>query len=328
VPVVQKPAWEGAVLGGLSAFSGMARESRQDPDDDAGIARLAARQHGNVTRAQLLEVGLTDEAIAHRVRRGRLHRVHRGVFAVGRPPGTPLERAAAAVLACGPGAALSHTSALALWGFSSHWPVSFDVTVTTGNPQPKGITVHRSGVLIRRDIRVQLGIRATSPARTILDSTPGTPARQLTRRVNNALLTPFLTRSQLADVCARFPTHPGATLLKPFADHTDGPTRSPQEDDFPTFCERSGLPRPDMNARIAGHEVDAVFVAERLIVELDGWEFHRTRDAFENDRNRDADTLAAGFATLRITHDRFHHQPDLEAERLEAILRARRRAHT
>jgi hypothetical protein len=198
--------------------------------------------------------------------------------------------------------------------------------MTTGDRRPKGITVHRSGVLARGDIRVQLGIRATSPARTLIDCAPGTPGRQLTRRVNDALHTPFLTRAQLADVCARFPTHPGATLLTPLTGQTDGPTRSHQEDDFPAFCERYDLPRPEMNVRVAGHEVDAVFVAEKLIVELDSWEFHQSRAAFETDRNRDADTLAAGYATVRITHDRIHQQPDLEAERLREILRARRRA--
>ena len=286
---------------------------------------MAVRLHGNITHSQLAAIGLTDNAIAYRVRRGTLFRIHRGVCAVGRPAQTRLERAAAAVLACGPGAALSHQAALALWGFTRRWPETVDVTMTTGDRRPTGITVHRSPILTRRDIRVQLGIRATSPARTHLDCAPGTPARQLTRRVNDALHTPFLTRPQLADVCARFPTHPGAALLTPFADQTDGPTRSPQEDDFPAFCERYDLPRPEMNARVAGHEADAVFRAERLIVELDGWEFHRTRNAFEDDRNRDADTLAAGFATLRITHDRFHHQPDLEAERLREILRARSR---
>jgi len=302
----------------------MDTESRQDPDYyDAEIARMAVRQHGNITRGQLLAIGLTDNAIAYRVRRGTLFRVHRGVVAVGRPPRTPLERAAAAVLACGPGAALSHAAALALWGFTGHWPTSFDVTVTTRNPRPRGITVHRSRVLGRQDIRVQLGIRATSPARTLIDCAPGTPARQLTRRVNDALHTPFLTREQLADVCARFPTHPGARLVKPLAGCTDGPTRSHQEDDFPAFCERYGLPRPEMNALVAGHEVDAVFVAQKLIVELDSWEFHQDRGAFETDRNRDADTLAAGFATVRITYDRFHHQPDLEAQRLGKILSAR-----
>jgi Transcriptional regulator, AbiEi antitoxin/Protein of unknown function (DUF559) len=308
----------------LATNSRMDTESRQHPDYyDAEIARVAVRQHGNITRGQLLAIGLTDNAIAYRVRRGTLFRIHRGVLAVGRPPRTPIERAAAAVLACGPGAALSHTAALALWGFTSHWPGSFEVTVTNGNFRPKGITVHRSRVLIRRDIRVQLGIWATSPARTILDCAPGTPSRQLTRLVNDTLHSPFLTRSQLADVCARFPTHPGATVLKPFVALTDGPTRSDLEDDFLAFCERYGFPRPEMNVRVAGHEVDAVFTAERLIVELDGWEFHHDREAFETDRNRDADTLAAGYSTIRITHARLHHQPNLEARRLKAILRDR-----
>lgn len=310
-------------MGVLGAYSGVDRVTHQPSDWDAEIARLAFRQHGNVTRGQLLGIGLDDDAIAYRVRHGRLFRVHRGVFAVGRRPRTPLERAAAAVLACGPGAALSHASALALWGFASDWPSDFDVTITTGDRRPKGITVHRSRVLIRRDVRVQLGIRATSPARTILDCAPATPPKQLTRLVNDALHTPFLTWSQLADVRARFPNHPGARLLKPFAGRTDGPTRSGFEDDFLAFCERYALPRPRVNVRVAGHLVDALFAAEHLIVELDGWEFHHDRGAFEDDRNRDADTLAAGYSTLRITYDRLHDQPEPEARRLREILHSR-----
>jgi len=114
----------------------MDTESPQDPDYyDAKIARVAVRQHGNITRGRLVAIGLTDNAIADRVRRGTLFRIHRGVVGVGRPPRTPLERAAATVLACGPGVALSHTSALALWGFTSHWPTAFDVTLTTGDPR-------------------------------------------------------------------------------------------------------------------------------------------------------------------------------------------------
>jgi predicted transcriptional regulator of viral defense system len=151
----------------------MGRETRQPSGShDVKIARVAARQHGNITRAQLGAIGLSDDAIAHRARRGRLHRIHRGVFSVGRPAQTGLERASAAVLACGPTALLSHEAALVLWGFTSPWPSTFDVTVTAGNPRPKGITVHRSTQLARRDIRIQLGIRATSPARTILDCAP------------------------------------------------------------------------------------------------------------------------------------------------------------
>ncbi|HEY5430559.1 MAG TPA: type IV toxin-antitoxin system AbiEi family antitoxin domain-containing protein [Solirubrobacteraceae bacterium] len=283
---------------------------------------MAARQHGNVTYEQLVALGFTKTRIAHRVRTGRLFRAHRGVFAVGRPARTPLERAAAAVFACGPGAALSHEGALALWGLTHRWPASWHVTVAADR-RPKGITVHRSRALLRRDLRIQLDIRVTSPARTVLDCAPSLPDKPLTRLVNDALRTPYLRRSQLADVCRRFPTHAGARRLRPFVDLDDATTRSSFEDEFLAFCERFGFPRPLVNVRVAGHEVDALFADERVIVELDGWAFHRDRLAFESDRDRDADTLAAGFPTLRITWERFHRAPAAEADRLRTILRRR-----
>lgn len=167
--------------------SGLAPESPQPLD--FAIARVAARQHGNIRRAQLITVGCNDEAIAHRVRTGRLHRVHRGVYAVGRPPITPLERAAAAVLACGPGAALSHASALALWGLRG-WPRRHHVTVTKGDPRPEGITVHRSRTLRRRDLTTQRGIRVTTAARALLDSAPALTDNALSRGVNDARRAP------------------------------------------------------------------------------------------------------------------------------------------
>jgi predicted transcriptional regulator of viral defense system len=111
------------------------RESPQGPD--AEIARIAGREHGNITRAQLHRLGLTDDAIAHRVASGRLYRVHRGVYAVGRPPVVALEHAAAAVLACGPHAGLSHTSGLALWELRNVWELPQHVTVTEGDPRPR-----------------------------------------------------------------------------------------------------------------------------------------------------------------------------------------------
>ncbi len=117
------------------------------------------------------------------------------------------------------------------------------------------------------------------------DSTP----KQRKRTVNDALHTPFLHRSQLAEIIDRHPTHPGAKLLRPFVDTTDGPTRSGWEDEFPAFCKQFGLPRPRVNTIVCGFEVDAYFEAEKLIVELDSYEFHHDRDAFETDRDRDAD---------------------------------------
>jgi hypothetical protein len=290
---------------------------------DPAVATLAARQHGNVTRAQLNALGIGDNGIAHRVRTGRLSRVHHGVYAVGRPPSTPIERAAAAVLACGARAALSHESALALWGFAKRWPTPPTVTVATDR-HPRAVTVHRCRTLTRADIRTQLGIRATSAARTVLDCVPGLDEKPRTRLVNDALRSPFLTRNELAATRARRPRHPSAALLDPFLDRTDGPTFSDLEDEFLAFCRTHGLPRPQINTRAAGRIVDATFAAERLIVELDSWEFHQDRAAFEDDRERDANALDTGFETIRITSRRITHRPAAEAARLHRILARRR----
>jgi hypothetical protein len=300
----------------------MSGKTSQTPD--RAVARLARRHHGNVTYEHLTDCGLTRHGIDVRVKRGQLHRVHQAVYAVGRPPNTPVERAAAAVLACGRGAALSHRGALALWGFTKHWPGSFDVVVMTGDRRPHGITTHRYATLLRRDIRVQQGIRATSPARTLLDSAPELDPRQRTRTVHDALHTAFVTRGQLTDVIDRFPHHPGA---RPLAGCLDGnPTRSGFEIDFLDFCARHNLPRPQVNVRVAGHTVDALFPPHQLIVELDGWEFHNDRDAFETDRQRDGDTLRAGYRTRRITWTRLRDRPHAEAELLREILSGRRPA--
>lgn len=124
----------------------------------------------------------------------------------------------------------------------------------------------------------------------------------------------------LSDVLARNPTHPGARRITPFADPKSPFTRSTFEDRFKALCDTYGLPTPRFNTHVCGYEVDALFEAEKLIVELDSWEFHRDRTSFVNDRNRDADTLAAGYATVRMTWER---PDDTEAKRLARILAAR-----
>jgi very-short-patch-repair endonuclease len=286
---------------------------------DLAISRVAARQHGNVTRSRVLALGGDDYAIYHRVRTGRLHRVYPGVYGVGRLPKTALERASAAVLACGEEAMLSGISGLALWGFTKRWPRFPEVTVT-GDRRPKGITVHRSRTLTRQDIRRHQGIPVTSPARTILDCAPRLTDVQLTRVVNEALLSGHLRRSHLAELLVRCPS---ARLL-PFVDTTAGPTRSEFEDTFKRFCKRFGLPQPQFNVKVCGYEVDAYFEPEKVIVELDGWQFHSSRASFENDRRRDANTLAHGIVTVRITWARLMREPQAEAARLLKILQARR----
>jgi predicted transcriptional regulator of viral defense system len=282
---------------------------------EAAIARLAARQHGLVTRAQLLGTGLSAREIDYRVRTGRLWRVHNGVYGVGHPPVTPHARAMAAVLACGAGAALSHRSAAALWGLGVRWSAPLEVT-TRWDRRRKGIRVHR-GRLPRRDVTRQFGIPVTTPARTLLDVADQLDRPTLTRAVNEARLAQRATLPDLAELLARSPGR-ATRRLRPFVDRGGGPTRSRFEDAFLEFAARHGLPTPEVNQIVAGYEVDVLWRQQRLIVELDGKETHE--NAFEADRDRDATLLDAGFPVLRITWDRLNGAPQREADRLHSLL--------
>lgn len=288
------------------------------------LQALAHRQRGYVKTAQLLALGLRSQAIHFRARAGTLIRVYSGVYAVGHVPVAAADRAAGALLACGPEAMLSHGSALSLWRFATTWELPFEVTAPTQHRRG-GIRVHRSTALTRADVRVHLGLRVTSPARTLLDNATRLSERRLTRAVNDARLTGLLRLTALQDVIARFPRHPGAERLRPLAFTTDAPTRSWLEHEFMAFVERYDLPRPKLNTKFAGREVDALFEAEQLIVEIDGYSTHSNRCAFEDDRERDANSLALGAETVRITRARLTQRPAAEAQRLHAILAHRRR---
>jgi hypothetical protein len=289
------------------------------------VAQLASRQRGNATREQLVRLGLREGAITYRVKIGRLYRVYRGVYSVGRPPGTLEDRASAAVLAAGAGAALSHGSAMTLWGFWKRWDQPFEVVVP-GDRRPPGIRVHRSSTVHWRDVTTQLGIRVTSPARTIFDTAPRMTDKTLKRAVNNALHTPWLHESHLAELLGRLGHLPQAKRIAPLIGLPGTPPRSGWEDDFPAFCAEHGLPTPTMGAPVCGYIVDALFPEQKLIVELDSREFHLDAISFEADRERDAETLAHGFRTIRITWERLHERPLPEAARLRRILQAPRAA--
>lgn len=165
-------------------------------------------------------------------------------------------------------------------------------------------------------------IRVTTLARALLDSAPN--LTRLTRTVNDALRSSYMTRTQLADVVRRCHNHPAAKLLLPFVASPNGPTRSEFEDLFLAFCKHFGLPIPLISAIVCGYEVDALFAAARVIVELDGWDFHKDRAAFERDRSRDANLLAAGFVVVRITWERLTTRAPEEAARLHRILAIQR----
>lgn len=287
---------------------------------DREIANLATRQQTQIARWQLHELGLDNKAIARRVSRGVLFRSLPGVFSVGHPPTTTLAWAFAAVLACGPDAVLSHDSAAALWEMGPRLGRPFHVTARSDR-RISGVIVHRSK-LTRREITRQQGIPVTTPARTALDiATTWTP-KELARAVNNAMHQGYLHEAGLNGLVDRSAGRRGVRKLRPLATRAKAqqPTRSEFEDAFLAFTEVYGLPTPQTNVKIAGHVVDAYFPDHRLIVELDGYEFHKDRATFESDRDRDANHAAMGLSTLRITWHRLTSDSDREAERFQMIL--------
>lgn len=267
------------------------------------IQRLAADQHGLVTRPQLLNAGVRPSTIDHWVKTRRLIGIQRGVYAVGHVPPSPHARLMAAVLACGPRAALSHRTAAHQWGLIRYYgPI--EITAPTAHRR-RGITVHRSP-LTDAEITHQYGIPTTTAARTLCDLAGILTPATLTRAVNDARLSHVLNVQD----------------LPPKLRHgqTPRPTRSAFEDAFRAFCTRHRLPQPEINAFVAGYEVDALWRPQRLIAELDGHEFHE--DAFESDRAKDADLVEAGHHVVRVTWQRLTQTPRREAKRFRTLLRA------
>ncbi len=287
---------------------------------DRAIAEIAARQHSVVARRQLVRLGLGRGAIAHRVRVGRLFVVHTGVYCVGNPRPTGRALSMAAVLRCGPGALLSHRSAADLWALLEYAGSYFDVTVPRGGRRPRdGVRLHRPNVLRPEDRAVVEGIPVTGVARTLVDLASVVNARRLRRAVEEA------DRRRLFDLRAIVPLlTPGrrhAALKRVLADYTSPPhTRSELETRFVEFCRERGLPMPALNVAIGDHEVDAVWLPQRLVVELDSRGSHGHEGAYERDRIKDAALQMQGFRVLRITYGRLAREPQEVDRAIQALL--------
>jgi len=290
---------------------------------DAAIRARLHAQHGNVTRRQLLEAGLSKGGIEKRLENGTLVVRHHGVYALAPARQDPPALIAAAVLAGGPAAVASHASAAWLWDFLPRYEPPPEISLPTGDRRPRHILSHRCPALQPRDITRQRGVPTTTPARTALDLAPRLTHKQLTRLVNDQRHDGFLRPAALQDIVERNPLHPGAKLLTPLAYDTSNPTDSGFEDDFKAFVAKYGLPTPEYNFPFNGRRLDVFFPEHGVIVELDGWEFHKDQDAFEDDRERDADHLELSLITIRITKSRFERQPGREAARLHRILSQR-----
>jgi very-short-patch-repair endonuclease len=291
------------------------------------MAELARWQGGHLTRRQLAALGLDDNAVAYRVRVGRLIRVHHGVYAVGRLPTTPQDRAHGALLATGARSALAGWVALALWRRERDWPEQLEL-IGPLDRRPAGLTMHHTRTLLKRDIRRVQTLRVTSPARTALDLAPRTTPEELTRILNDLRHTTKLKVHQLRDVTSRNPYHPGTKpLLEIIGIAQKEPTRSELENAFLRLCKRHRLPTPLVNVHVGGERIDAYFPDHQLIVELDGRAVTHADDwrpAFERDRARVVKVMAkTGIPTIRFTWDQITRLHRQTATQLDTILQAR-----
>jgi very-short-patch-repair endonuclease len=273
-------------------------------NDQPGLAELAERQWGVVTRAQLMEAGLRDRGIAEWVRGGRVRRLYRGVYAYGHDRLRLEGRWLAAVMACGPGAVLSHRDAAQLWELRQSNSALIDVTVPSraGRIRRAGLRVHRSGRLAAEEVTLRHGIPVTTVARTLLDLADVLDNQALRRAVTEA---EYLRRLDLPSINAVAQNNPGrrGARLRKAIEAKRHRTRSPLEDRFLAFVERWGIEEPESNVWLEGYEVDFLWRRVGLVVEMDGAAEHGTRAAVRRDRKKDRVLWRAGFRTMRLTGD-------------------------
>jgi very-short-patch-repair endonuclease len=289
------------------------------------VAAIAGVQRGCVARRQLLAAGITSSAIARMVAQGLLRREHVGVYALHDAGLMPLGRETAALLACGERAVLSHTSAAAVWGLipAHHGPVEITLGCPgTGRRRP-AIRLHRSGILLIRDVRIKERLPLTSPAWTLLDLAGRLDGRSLERALDEALVVlKIVSRAQMVDVLRRANGRPGASLLRSLMARRKNAaiTHSTAERRCLELIRQAGLPEPQTQVRIAGYTVDFLWPAHRVVFEIDGYNFHTSRFAFDRDRRKDGALKAAGYDANRLTRDQVMFEPYLAVAAIAAAL--------
>jgi len=289
---------------------------------DSRIAEIAKKQYGVVSLDQLRRLGLSSKAVRSRVDAGRLHRVHRGVYAVGHLALSFEGRCMAAVLAVGRGsarpgsildhwgAAVSHRSAAVLWELLPIADDSVDLVVAGvgGRARRDGIRLHRSRTLVVGDVTLRQAVPVTTPARTIADLrlalTAGRAGSVSARELRKAV--------RQADVLG-LPLGVG---------HRGDRTRSDLEQEFLRLCRRHRLPRPEVNVPIGPYLVDFIWKDRKLIVETDSYLYHRGKLAFQEDRERDLDLRRRGYDVIRLSERQIDDESARVAETLVAVLSA------
>ena len=289
----------------------MRGKSQAPPGDlmavaDTHIARLGERQHGVVARWQLTRMGVGASAVDRRLADGRLHQLHRGVYALGHPRATLYGRWMAAVLAAGRSAALSHRSGAALWEVRRTGRQAIDVTVVgISRRSRRGLTVHVTRAFHPDDVCVRDGIPVTSVPRTLLDLAEVVAPFQLQRAYEGAQRLELLDVRAVERLLARSNGRRGVSALRTLLEYDPAPaaqTASELERRFLDLVRNEGLPTPQVNVLVEGFLVDAYWPAMRMVVELDGYAFHSGARAFERDREKLVRLRMAGYEVLPFTY--------------------------
>jgi very-short-patch-repair endonuclease len=296
-------------------------------DDDRWLAALAGRQHGVVGRGQLEGVGWSDGAIKNRIRRGRLHPLYAGVYRVGHGVVHREGRWMAAVLASGPDAVLSHWSAAALWMIRPNSRTVIDVTDPVKSRSWDGIRRHHKA-LPADEITVKDRMPVTTVPRTIFDLAATEPLDVVKALLREAEFRQLHDRLSLWDLVERYPGRRGIrkvkTALEALKDEPVDEHKSRFEERFVPFLGRHRLPRPRFNDWILvgdkRYQVDCLWPEQRQIVELDGWQGHKTRTAFREDRARDRRLRVGGYGVTRLTWNQLEDEPETIAADLRVLL--------
>jgi very-short-patch-repair endonuclease len=302
------------------------RGSKRTQAQEWELTELARRQHGVVGRAQLITTGFGEDAIEHRLRVGRLHRLQRGAYAVGHRSVGVRGRWLAAVLACGEGATLSHWSAAALWGIRPGARETTDVTVPRRGRNSDTIRRHY-GALPTDEVTVEDGIPITTVPRTIFDLAAISTVEVVENALREAEYLRLYDALSLEDLVARHPGCRGVGKLRVclarLKEEPTGRRRSRLEERFIPFLRHHHLPLPRLNAWVElgarRYQVDCVWPASQ-IVELDGWQGHGTRTAFREDRARDRRLRVAGYTVTRLAWSQLDDEPGAIAADLRALL--------
>lgn len=301
-----------------------------DHDIEERIAGLAGSQHGVVSRAQLLHVGLSSGAIGRRLASRRFRSLHRGVYLIGPLRPTHADEMAAA-LASGRGALLSHVWGTVLLGLRPRpeplGPIDVSVfrSAHTGRP---GIRLHRVKPLADDERTVVEGIPVTAVGRTLVDVASVLGRREIEQCVVAAERLNLITPEELASLPARYRLRPGMATLREVIGSLDRVafTRSEAENRMLQLLEHGHLPRPRLNVPIGPYELDGLWPREGVAIEVDGWTYHSSRIRFEGDRRKDAWLRARGIQVVRVSWRRLTREPIAVAVEIAQIL-ALARAH-